>query len=167
MKISLFITLILLSIILLSCSRITDEELWSQSQTLIEEGKHKEAIEKLKELVDDYPKSEKAPTAQFYIASIYNNELQDFENAIKEYRKFVEMFPEDSNTPKALFLIGFIYNNQLHQLENAKSAYEEFLNKYPDHELAQSAQIEIQTLGKSPEEFIQPEVAIKKEKEKK
>ncbi|RCK75123.1 MAG: hypothetical protein IGBAC_1259 [Ignavibacteriae bacterium] len=147
-----------------SCSRVSEEELWKQSQTLIEEGKHKEAIEKLKQFVKEFPKSEKAPDAQFYIASIYNNDLHEFENAIEEYRNFVEMFPEHSNAPKALFLIGFIYNNQLHQLDKAKSAYEEFLNKYPDHELTQSAQIEIQTLGKNPEELIPPEIVSKEKK---
>lgn len=167
MKHAILIYFIILSLIFFSCSRITDEELWNQSQALIEEGKHKEAVEKLKELVKAYPKSEKAATAQFYIASIYNNELQDYENALKEYRKFVDTYPEDPNTPKALFLIGFIYNNQLHQFDNAKAAYEEFLENYPDHELAQSAQIEIQTLGKSPEELIKPEIAVKEEKDKK
>lgn len=162
-----FSSIIILILSIVSCSRVSEEELWKQSQTFIEEGKHKEAIEKLKQLIKDYPKSEKAPDAQFYIASIYNNDLHDYENAIKEYRNLVDMFPENPNAPKALFLIGFIYNNQLNQLEKAKAAYEEFLEKYPNHELAQSAQIEIQILGKSPEELIQPEIVAKEEKKSK
>lgn len=148
------------------CSKISDEELWNQAQTLVEEGKHKEAIEKLKKLVDNHPGSSKAAQAQFMIAAIYNNDLQDYENAITEYKKFLDKFPDDKQSVNALFLIGFIYNNFLHDYEKAKSTYEEFLRKYPEHELAQSAQIEIQTLGKSPEELLPPELA-EKEKDKK
>ncbi len=153
-----------------SCSRISEDELWKSSENLLQEQKYAEAIEKLKEIVKEYPKGEKAAKAQFLIAALYNNDLHDFEKAIAEYKKLAELFPNDLQIPKAMFLIGFIYNNQLHNFDSAKIAYEAFLEKFPHHELAPSAQMEIQTLGKSPEELIPSEVAMmpdKKETKKK
>ncbi|MDP2209207.1 MAG: outer membrane protein assembly factor BamD [Bacteroidota bacterium] len=155
--------LLTFALIFLSCSRVSEEELWKSSEKLLQEQKYAEAIEKLKEIVKEYPKGEKAAEAQFLIAALYNNDLHDFEKAITQYKKFVELFPDDLQVPKAMFLIGFVYNNQLHNFDSAKIAYEAFLEKFPHHELAPSAQMEIQTLGKSPEELIQPEVAMKPE----
>lgn len=155
--------LIVFGIVIFSCSRVSEEELWKSSETFLQEQKYVEAIEKLREIVKEYPKGDKSATAQFLMATIYNNDLHDFEKAISEYKKFVELFPDDPQVPKAMFLIGFVYNNQLHNLDSAKIAYEAFLKKFPEHELAPSAQMEIQTLGKAPEELIQPEVAMKPE----
>ncbi len=152
--------LLTFALTLLSCSRVSEEELWKSSETLLQEQKNAEAIEKLKEIVKEHPKGQKSSEAQLLIATIYNNDLHDFEKAIAEYKKFVELFPDDLQVPKAMFLIGFVYNNQLHSFDSAKIAYEAFLEKFPHHELAPSAQMEIQTLGKSPEELIQPEVAM-------
>ncbi len=161
------VNLLLIGLLIFSsCSRISEEELWSSAEKNYLEQKLNEAINDYREIVKKYPKSTKADSAQFLIASIYNNELQDFRNAITEYKKFTELFPNDYKTPKALFLIGFIYNNQLHEIDSAKIVYEEFIAKYPDDELAPSAQMEIITLGKDPSELIQPELAIKEETQK-
>lgn len=157
--------LLVFGLTIFSCSRVSEEELWQSSESLLQEQKYSEAIEKLKELVKKYPKGKKAAEAQLLIATLYNNDLHDFEKAIAEYKKFVELFPDDPQVPKTMFLIGFIYNNQLNNLDSAKIAYEAFLEKFPDHELAPSAQMEIQTLGKSPEELIQPKVALEPENE--
>ncbi|MDI6804535.1 MAG: outer membrane protein assembly factor BamD [Bacteroidota bacterium] len=155
--------LFIFGLVIFSCSRVSEEELWKSSESLLQEQKYAEAIEKLTEIVKKYPKGEKAAEAQFLIAALYNNDLHDFEKAIAEYKKFVELFPDNPQVPKTMFLIGFVYNNQLHNFDSAKIAYEAFLEKFPHHELAPSAQMEIQTLGKSPEELIQPEVAMKPE----
>lgn len=146
-----------------SCSRVSEEDLWKTSETFLQEQKYAEAVGKLEEIVKEYPKSKKAAEAQILIATIYNNDMHEYEQAIAEYKKFVGLFPDDPHVPKTMFLIGFIYNNQLHNFDSAKIAYEAFLMKFPEHDLALSAKMEIQTLGKSPEELIQPEVAMKPE----
>lgn len=158
------VTLLLIGLLIFSsCSRISEDELWTSADKNYKEQKYQEAINDYRQIVEKFSKSEKADSAQFLIASIYNNELHDYHGAIAEYKKFTELFQGDPKTPKAMFLIGFIYNNQLNNLDSAKIAYEVFLNKYPTDELAPSAQREIATLGKDPSELIQPELAIKEE----
>lgn len=154
---------LILTFIFSSCSRMSEEQLWDAAKQNYEQGKIKEAIENYREIVDRFKDSKEAPAAQWTIAQIYNSDLKDFRGAIVEYRKYIELYPNNAQTPKAMFLMGFIYNNDLHNIDSAKIAYEVFLTKYPNDELAQSAQMEIMTLGKDPSELIQPEVALKEE----
>lgn len=146
-----------------SCGRMSEQELWTAAQQNYEQQKFKEAIDSYRHIVEKFSESQNADSAQLLIAAIYNNELQDFHAALAEYRRFTELYPTDPKVPKAMFLIGFIYNNQLHNIDSAKLAYEAFLAKFPIDELAASAQMEIQTLGKDPSELIQPKLVIKEE----
>lgn len=148
---------------LCSCNRETEEELWTAARKYYDEQRFEEAIVNYQKILTSFPKSEKLDSAQLLIAAICNNDLQDYNRAIAEYKKFIELFPDNPSISKAMFLIGFIYNNQLHKLDSAKIAYEAFLSKFPDDELAPSAKIEIQTLGKDPSELILPEIALKDE----
>jgi hypothetical protein len=63
-----------------------------------------------------------------------------------------------------MFLIGYLYNNELHHLDSAAAAYRRFLEKYPNHEMALSAQFELDNLGKSPEELLPQQVATETSK---
>ena len=146
-----------------SCSRMSEAELWTAAKQNYEQQKFVEAIENYRQIVDRFNQTEKAPTAQMTIARIYNSDLKDFHSAIAEYRKLTEIFQNDKQAPTAMFLIGFVYNNDLHNIDSAKIAYEAFLAKYPSDELAESAKMEIATLGKDPSELIKAEVAVKDE----
>ena len=146
-----------------SCSRISEEDLWISADQEYKQHNYMSAIAKYQEIVEKFKNNPRADSAQYLIASIYNNELQEYRNAISEYRKLVKLFPNSQKSPKVMFLIGFIYNNQLNEYDSARIAYEEFIEKYPNDDLVQDAQIEIATLGKDPSELIPPEIAIKEE----
>jgi hypothetical protein len=49
---------------------------------------------------------------------------------------------------------GFIEANNLHQFDEATKTYRIFLEKYPDHELAESAKQELNTMGQAPDEIL-------------
>ena len=59
-----------------------------------------------------------------------------------------------TEAPKALFMIGFIQANELFQYAEAKRTFNSFIETYPKHELAYSAEMELQNIGKSPEEVF-------------
>ena len=103
---------------------------------------------------EDHPKHVLAEVSLFRIATIRNNMTHEVPEAIDAYKRYVELYPDGAQTPVAMFLIGYLYNNELHQVDSAGVAYRRFLDKYPNHEMALSAQFELNTLGKSPEEFI-------------
>ena len=142
--------LFLAALLLASCSRKSEEQLYSEARNYENQNLLQLAIDDYHEIVQRFPKGTHAEEAQYRIALIYNNDLKDMQKAVDAYRAFAALFPQSKETPSAMFLTGFLYNNELHRLDSAKMAYESFLQKYPNDELAQSAKYELQTLGQDP-----------------
>jgi outer membrane protein assembly factor BamD (BamD/ComL family) len=102
----------------------------------------------------DHPKSEQAEQALFTAAEIRSQYLNDIPGAVAHYKEFAERFPAAGKAQTALFLVGYLYNNALLKPDSAEIAYKKFLELYPQGELATSAQYELQTIGKKPEDLI-------------
>lgn len=116
-------------------------------------------VEQYSSLITEYPSSLLAEKALFQRAAIRTNDTKEHELAISDYKVYAERYPDGEKTPLAMFLIGYIYNNELHNLDSAAAAYKRFLAKYPASEMAMSAQFELNTLGKSPEELVSGQAA--------
>lgn len=114
-------------------------------------------IDAYAKVIEDHPGHVLAEVALFRIATIRNNSTREFTEALDAYRQYVERYPDGKQTPISMFLIGYLYNNELHNTDSAAAAYRRFLAKYPDNEMALSAQFELSTLGKSPEELLPKE----------
>jgi len=71
-----------------------------------------------------------------------------FYHAIEDYNTYVKKYPKSKLTPNVEFLIAFTYNNHLSDTLMSKKLYKGFIDKYPDHELKQSAEFELKTIGK-------------------
>jgi hypothetical protein len=65
-------------------------------------------------------------------------------------------FPESSYASKALMLEAFILANAMQQNDAARQAYTEYLEKYRnvDPNLTRDAELELQALGKTPDEMM-------------
>ena len=173
----------LCSLAIVSCSKYSAEEYFQRGQQALEAARHavdtltspqdvrplyRPALDAYSHLMTEYPKSPQAEEALFTVATIQNNDLHEPAEAITYFKKYVDLYPDGSHAHVAMFLIGFLYNNDLHDTAQAAPAYRRFLEKYPRDEMALSAQMELNTLGKSPDELIQKQVAAapppKKEK---
>jgi TolA-binding protein len=73
---------------------------------------------------------------------------QKAEDAIENFEGLIEYYPESEHMAEALFMLGFINANDIVDTVAARKYYTEFLEKYPTHELAFSAQYELENLGK-------------------
>jgi TolA-binding protein len=102
----------------------------------------------------DHPKSEQAEQALFRAAELRSQYLNDIPGAVALYKRHAEHFPAAPKAPTALFMVGYLYNNVLLKPDSAEFVYKKFLELYPQSELATSAQYELQTIGKTPEELI-------------
>jgi TolA-binding protein len=158
------LVVILIPLVLFSCSRVSEEELHRQATSAYEEKNFSEAAIRFEELIKEFPKGQFTEESLFILASVYGDNMGDYEKGIATYRRLREMFPNGSKAPAALFLIGFVYNNHLNNLDSARIAYEEFLTQYRDHEMATSARFELDNLGKSPDELLKPAIVEKPEK---
>jgi TolA-binding protein len=160
--------------VLEGCSRATPQELLSQAaeaekaaRMTIDTARVKADVDLQKvfepaltlygELIEDHSKSPEAEVALVRRAAIRGNDTRQIQAAVDDYKLYVERYPDGTNTPLAMFLVGYLYNNELHQIDSAGAAYRRFLERFPDSEMASSAQFELKTLGKTPEELIPAE----------
>ncbi|HEV8538279.1 MAG TPA: tetratricopeptide repeat protein [Bacteroidota bacterium] len=150
---------IILIILLVSCSRKSDKELYEEGKAAHAQQDFKLAVERFQEVADKSSTTSYAESSLTRIAVIYNNDLHDTRKAIQAYQKIYTLFPESSEAPNALFLTGFLYNNELHNSDSARIIYEAFLGRYANHSLAASAKFELETLGQDPTQLLQSKVS--------
>lgn len=131
------------------------------AKNFLQEQKFDEAVKLYEKIAADFPKSALASEALFEAAKLYQSKsipgMSDnaaYEKAVESYTSVYEKYPDSPEAPLAMFMTGFLYANEMKQYQAAKTAFEKFLKQYPEHEMAESARLEIQNMGKSPEELL-------------
>lgn len=114
----------------------------------------KEALVAVESFVKRFPEDSLSPSFLFELALVYEKQRQ-YDSALKTLDRVYSYYPRSKQAGKALFLEGFLYN-ELHQLDKAKEKYELYLKEYSanDAKMTNDAQMELQNLGKSPEEIL-------------
>lgn len=153
--------LVLLGLSMISCSKISDQELFDQGNKLIKEKKISEAIKSFESLISEYPQSKLAPKSILQIASFYEaqliegtNRAKSYNKALELYNQVIEKYPDSEEAPIALFQSGFIYDNEFKNYDEATKKYNLFLQKYPDHKYCAIVQQSLDIMGMDPEEII-------------
>ncbi|MFC1554250.1 tol-pal system YbgF family protein [candidate division KSB1 bacterium] len=136
----------------ISCSKKSEEEIYSEAKALSDGGEFMEALALFEELVEDYPDGVYRVESLFQLAAMYDG-LNYSEKSIETYKQIADEFPDHEKRSKAIFMIGFIYANQVGDLINAEKYYKQLLSEYPDDELTSSAEFELEFLGKNPDEI--------------
>jgi TolA-binding protein len=164
----LLFTIILLS----SCNSKSDKNLFNDAQKLVEHEKYSEAINKYEQIVKEFPKSTNAPESLFEMAKIYQgqvikniNSKESLQKAVAMYKKIFAEYPDSRRAESSIFMAAFILANELQDINAAKSAYNLYIQKYPNGELVKDAKIELQNLGKSPEEVLRDKIKPKSKNE--
>ena len=109
-----------------------------------DQGDADTAKKKFKELIERYPKSERADNAQFWIGEIYYREKW-YEKAILEYQKVIENYPKGNKVPASLLKQGLAFKN-LGDKANARLILEELIRKYPKTSEAKIARDKLKNL---------------------
>lgn len=144
---SLVILVISFSLIYNCGEKKTKEQLYAIGEKQEKEEKFTDAIKTYQKIVKKFPKTENAEEAQYKIALIYSNNLNDFQKSIESHEALIHKYPESKYAAQSVFMIGFIYANNLDNLDKAKEYYTQFLEKYPEHELVNSVKWELDHLG--------------------
>ncbi|MCX6137409.1 MAG: tetratricopeptide repeat protein [Ignavibacteriales bacterium] len=156
-----FVFAVMTTAILAGCGKLPEAELWKRAETARDNKNADSTLQMCELILKNYPEGTSAPAAMYLIGDVQQNMKHDSRAAIGQYKLFVRKYPDLKQTPVALFLIGFLYNNELKMADSAKAAYQEFIAKYPAHELRGSAEFEILTMGKTPDEIISSEPPTK------
>ena len=158
-------SLVFLSVVLVfvsGCGKPPAEEYMKKAQEAEKGGLWSIALENYQKLVNDHPGNPLAETAVFNIAAIQHNNMQNFQAAVDGYKLYLNKYPDGQRGPTALFLVAFLYHNELKNLDSARIYYQEFLAKYPKHEMATSAQFELDNLGKPADEILPKNALVEK-----
>jgi outer membrane protein assembly factor BamD (BamD/ComL family) len=122
------------------------------------------AVKSYQEILASHPADSLAEAALFRVAYIRSNYTHEIVDAISAYKEYARLYPNGRHTEVAMFVVGFLYNNSLQQYDSAAVAYKSFLARFPQSEYAASAEHELSTLGKSPEELLPPPEPLGKPK---
>ena len=161
MKTVKIITLIIISLMLNFCSGKSDADMFEDASKLLTEKKYSEAVVVYEQILDEFPKGEKASLALFEMAKLYQGQvvknLNPNESLLKSvslYKKIFTDYPKSEKAESALFMASFILANDVKDYKAAKESYELYLETYPTGSLAKDAKIELENLGKTPEEIL-------------
>ncbi len=153
--------IILSAVFIFACNSNKDKELFESASELYKANNFTAAVTEYEKLINEYPSSEYAEDSYFALAGIYQmGKIQNLKHsesakkAVDYYQRFYSKYSNSEKAPKALFMIGFIRANDLSDFDSARISYNEFLTKYPEHELAPSVKLELENLGKTPEQII-------------
>ena len=120
---------------------------FSVEESLLEEGNdyyisgdYNQAIAAFQQLVDDFPDSEHADYAQFYIGCSYYN-LSSFQISINEFDKLLENYPDSKFADDAQYYIAYCNEKKLGYYSKALLEYYELIYNYPDSMWADDAQL--------------------------
>ena len=167
MKSVSFLSMFLL--ILLTACKSDEDQLAESAGVKYKANNFTGAIADYDKLISEHPSSKRAEEAYFAAAGIYQmNKIPNVSReeasrkAIKYLQSYLQNFPDADRAPKALFMVGFIEANDLGDYNSARMHYEEFLKKYPQNELVASVKMELENLGKSPDEILGREDAAAK-----
>jgi tol-pal system protein YbgF len=127
-----------------SKQELPEDEIYRMAKQAFDQGDSDAARKKFQELIQRFPKSERADNAQFWIGEIYYREKW-YEKAILEYQKVIEKYPQGNKVPASLLKQGFAFLN-LGDKSNSRLILEELIKKYPKSNEAKIAKDKVKDL---------------------
>jgi len=123
---------------------LSEDEIYRLAKQAFDQGDSDAARKKFQELIEKYPKSERADNAQFWIGEIYYREKW-YEKAILEYQKVIENYPKGNKVPASLLKQGLAFLN-LGDKNNSRLILEELIKKHPKSNEAKIAKDKVKSL---------------------
>jgi len=121
----------------------TPDDLYTGAKQKFDQGAYEDARLLFQAFLEEYPKSDKADSARFWVGEIYYRDKW-YEKAILEYQRVIEDHPKGNKVPSALLKQGFAFSN-LGDTDNAKLILKELVRKHPDSNEARIAQKKLKT----------------------
>ncbi len=116
---------------------------------LYKEKKYKESRERFEIFIKEYPKTDLADNAQFWIAESYFNE-KDFESAILSYETLLKKYPDSDKAGSGMLKQGYAFA-EIGDAKTGKIILNKLIEKYPNTKDAEAAKKKIAELDKKPQ----------------
>ncbi len=109
--------------------KLSENDVYRSAKQAYDKGDFNTAREGFQKLLKEFPKSNNADNAQFWIGEIYYREKW-YEKAILEYQIVIEKYPKGNKVTASLLKQGFAFFN-LGDKSNARLILSELIKKYP------------------------------------
>ena len=111
---------------------------------LFRSGKYKEAAQGLNSFLGDYPNSQLASEARFYLGSS-QYATKDFKGSIAQLQQLVQAAPNDPRAPDALLIVA-AGKIELNDMAGAKTSLQQIVRDYPQSSAADTAKSRLELL---------------------
>ena len=95
-------------------------------------SEYKKAISSLRQFLVQLPEDSLSFDVQFRLATVSDQNLNDWVTAIEEYEVLAQKYPETKEAIKGLMRMGEIQNSKLNQLEEAIETYHRVATSYSE-----------------------------------
>ncbi|MGD2126391.1 MAG: tol-pal system protein YbgF [Desulfobacteraceae bacterium] len=118
--------------------------LYDESLALFKEGRFEDAMDGFKDFLKDYPNSDRADNAQFWIGESYMA-LKQYEKAILAYQEVIKNYPKGNKVPNALLRQAAAFL-EINDETSTKLLLKKIIKKYPTTNEAGIARKRLATL---------------------
>jgi tol-pal system protein YbgF len=120
------------------------EGVYQKAYGTFKKGEYRNALKEFEAFLSQYPQSEYADNAQYWIGECYYQQ-GDYEKAIVEYEKVITKYPKGDKVPSALLKQGFAFFD-LGDRGNAKLLFTKVMKEYPRSPQAEIAAKKLKVL---------------------
>lgn len=117
---------------------------YDQAFQALKELRYADAAEEFQSFLEQYPNSEFADNAQYWLGESYYV-TRNYDIALKAFQDLLDDFPESPKAPDALLKIGYTHY-ELEQWDSARAALTQVQEKYPDSTLSRLAENRLRSM---------------------
>ena len=121
-----------------------DVLLYESSLDLFNAEKYDQALSSFKSFLEDYPKSDLADNAQFWIGECYMG-LNQYEHAILEFNKVIKNYPNENKVPNAMYRQA-VAMQKIGESTGAKIVLKNLIKMYPKSPEAADAEKKLSSM---------------------
>jgi tol-pal system protein YbgF len=125
-------------------SAAEEKAAYDQAFQALKELRYADAAEDFQSFLNQYPNSEYADNAQYWLGESYYV-TRNYDIALTSFQTLLDRFPESSKSPDALLKIGYTHY-ELKQWDQARAALTQVQEKYPDTTLSRLAENRLRSM---------------------
>jgi tol-pal system protein YbgF len=110
----------------------------------LKELRYADAAEEFQSFLDQYPNSEYADNAQYWLGESYYV-TRNYDIALKAFQTLLDDYPESPKGPDALLKVGYTHY-ELEQWDSARAALTQVQENYPDSTLSRLAENRLRSM---------------------
>lgn len=121
-----------------------EQAAFDNAMGMFRSGKYKEAVQGLSGFLGNYPNSQLASEAKFYLGSS-QYATKDFKGSIAQLQQLVQQAPNEPRAPDALLIVA-AGKIELNDMAGAKASLQQIVRDYPESSAADTAKSRLELL---------------------